>query len=252
MDETQDGRKVVSVGSIGELNAFTSRRGFLRLMGLGGALVLLPSIVTACNDDNTMTGPVGAGTGNPVTIDFSQGDVAVLQLAYALEQLEADFYSQVVANFAGSNFVADEQSVLTDIRNHEVIHRDFLKTALGSSGSFTLLPWYGSLSFTDRTQVLNAAKTFEDLGVAAYNGAAQYLSDASNLLLAGKIVSVEARHASAIRDLINPRSADFAPRAFDDALRPSRVATSAQMYVIEQLTLANAPTAFVQGPNNNG
>jgi hypothetical protein len=252
MDETQDGRKVVSIGSIGELNAFTSRRGFLRLMGLGGALVLLPSIVTACNDDNTMTGPVGAGTGNPVTIDFSQGDVAVLQLAYALEQLEADFYSQVVANFAGSNFVADEQSVLTDIRNHEVIHRDFLKTALGSNGSFTLLPWYGSLSFTDRTQVLNAAKTFEDLGVAAYNGAAQYLSDATNLLLAGKIVSVEARHASAIRDLINPRSADFAPRAFDDALRPSRVATSAQMYVIEQLTLANAPTAFVQGPNNNG
>jgi hypothetical protein len=252
MDETQDGRKVVSIGSIGELNAFTSRRGFLRLMGLGGALVLLPSIVTACNDDNTMTGPVGAGTGNPVTIDFSQGDVAVLQLAYALEQLEANFYSQVVANFAGSNFVADERSVLTDIRNHEVIHRDFLKTALGSNGSFTLLPWYGSLSFTDRTQVLNAAKTFEDLGVAAYNGAAQYLSDATNLLLAGKIVSVEARHASAIRDLINPRSADFAPRAFDDALRPSRVATSAQMYVIEQLTLANAPTAFVQGPNNNG
>jgi hypothetical protein len=252
MDETQDGRKVVSIGSIGELNAFTSRRGFLRLMGLGGALVLLPSIVTACNDDNTMTGPVGAGTGNPVTIDFSQGDVAVLQLAYALEQLEANFYSQVVANFAGSNFVADERSVLTDIRNHEVIHRDFLKTALGSNGNFTLLPWYGSLSFTDRTQVLNAAKTFEDLGVAAYNGAAQYLSDATNLLLAGKIVSVEARHASAIRDLINPRSADFAPRAFDDALRPSRVATSAQMYVIEQLTLANAPTAFVQGPNNNG
>jgi hypothetical protein len=252
MDETQDGRKVVSIGSIGELNAFTSRRGFLRLMGLGGALVLLPSIVTACNDDNTMTGPVGAGTGNPVTIDFSQGDVAVLQLAYALEQLEANFYSQVVANFAGSNFVADERSVLTDIRNHEVIHRDFFKTALGSNGSFTLLPWYGSLNFTDRTQVLNAAKTFEDLGVAAYNGAAQYLSDATNLLLAGKIVSVEARHASAIRDLINPRSADFASRAFDDALRPSRVATSAQMYVIEQLTLANAPAAFVQGPNNNG
>jgi hypothetical protein len=30
------------------------------------------------------------------------------------------------------------------------------------------------------------------------------------LLLAGKIVSVEARHASAIRSLINPNSADFA------------------------------------------
>jgi hypothetical protein len=41
------------------------------------------------------------------------------------------------------------------------------------------------------------------------------LTNPDYLLLAGKIVSVEARHASAIRSLINPNSADFAG---DDAI----------------------------------
>jgi hypothetical protein len=44
--------------------------------------------------------------------------------------------------------------------------------------------------------------------VSAYNGAGRLLSNPDYLLLAG-IVSVEARHASAI-NLINPNSADFA------------------------------------------
>ena len=50
--------------------------------------------------------------------------------------------------------------------------------------------------------MLTTAKTFEDLGVAAYNGAGQLLKKEEYLLLAGKIVSVEARHATAIRYLI--------------------------------------------------
>ena len=47
---------------------------------------------------------------------------------------------------------------------------------------------------------------FEDLGVSAYNGAGGLLDSADYLLLAGKIVSVEARHAALIRDLITPGS----------------------------------------------
>ena len=39
--------------------------------------------------------------------------------------------------------------------------------------------------------------------MAAYNGAGQYLKKGEYLLLAGKIVSVEARHAAAIRDMIH-------------------------------------------------
>jgi hypothetical protein len=57
---------------------------------------------------------------------------------------------------------------------------------------------YGNLDFNSRTQVLATAKALEDTGVAAYNGAGR-LSNPDYLLLAGKIVSVEARHASAIK-----------------------------------------------------
>ena len=69
---------------------------------------------------------------------------------------------------------------------------------------------YGTLNFSSRTAVLATAKALEDTGVAAYNGAGKLLTNPDYLLLAGKIVSVEARHASAIRSVINPNSKDFA------------------------------------------
>lgn len=250
-------KNTVVVSSIEQLLDGRSRREFLKLMGVGGALFLLPSVLTSCNSgDSGITGPPGTGT--QLVIDFSKGDIAVLQFAYALEQLEADFYTKVVANFS-SSLSASEQGVLGDIKNHEVIHREALKTVLGSSNGFTLHTTYGGLNFRDRTSVLAAAKTFEDLGVAAYNGAAQYLSSSANLLVAGKIVSVEARHASAIRDLIAPKTAgqgdsgtSFAPKSFDDVFSPGKVRTSAQAFIYEMVTFNNAPGTFVQGPNNNG
>lgn len=246
--------KTLVVSNPGQLGSARTRRDFLRIMGVGGAVVLLPSVLSSCSDnDNDIMGPGrGPGTGNTVTIDFAKGDVAVLQFAYALEQLEADYYTRVVAASGGSNLTAAEKAVMADLKNHEIIHREFLKIALGANASFTLTPTYPGVDFSSRTSVLSTARTFEDLGVAAYNGAAQYITSETNLLVAGKIVSVEGRHAAAIRDLINPKSGDFAPNAFDDAFRPAKVAGAAQGFIVDRLALANAPNAFVQGPNNNG
>ena len=53
----------------------------------------------------------------------------------------------------------------------------------------------------NRDILLRTSQLLEDTGVSAYNGAGKYLKDATNLLVAGKIVSVEARHAAAIRDI---------------------------------------------------
>ncbi len=58
--------------------------------------------------------------------------------------------------------------------------------------------------------MLTTARTFEDTGVSAYNGAGQLLRDPKNLALAGKIVSVEARHAAILHDLLEPRGQSFA------------------------------------------
>lgn len=248
-------RPSVSIGDAGVLNTVRSRRDVLKLMAMGGSLVLLPTMLAACSDDADPMAP-GDGTppnsGSPLTIDFAKGDIAVLQFAYALEQLEADFYTRVVENFDSSNLTAAEKSVLLDIKYHEVQHRELFRAALGSANGFTITPTYPGVNFRDRTSVLTAARTFEDLGVAAYNGAGQFLGNADLLVLAGKIVSVEARHAAAVRDLINPGSVDFSPNAFDDVFSPGKVATAAQGFVTDRLGFANAPTTFVQGPNNNG
>ncbi len=246
-------KQTMVISSTEQLLDNNSRRSFLKLIGVGGAMVFLPSVLTRCNnDDNSITGP---NTGSPLVIDFSKGDTAVLQFAYALEQLEADFYTRVVANFSGSDISASEQVILGDIKNHEVIHREAFKTILGTANGFTVTTTYGSLNFKSRAQVLAASRDFEDLGVAAYNGAAQYLTDLTNLGVAGKIVSVEARHASPIRDLISPKTAGasgFAPTSFDNAFSPAKVAAAAQPYIVDMLQFKNAPATFVQGPNANG
>ncbi|MGI8402353.1 MAG: ferritin-like domain-containing protein [Gemmatimonadaceae bacterium] len=253
-------KNVMVISSAEQLMEGNTRRNFLKLVGLSGAVIFLPNVLTSCNSSNNgdITGPPGTGT--PVVIDFAKGDTAILQFAYALEQLEADFYTKVVANFSGAGFSSGEQTLLTDVKFHEVIHREALKAILGSANDFTVHTTYGALNFKDRTAVLGAAKTFEDLGVAAYNGAAQYITSTANLLVAGKIVSVEARHAAAIRDLITPKAGgasganpdSFAPKSFDDVFSPGKVVGMAQGFVVEKLTPKNAPTTFVEGPNGNG
>jgi len=242
----------ITVSSTAQLWERATRRDFMRLMGIGGAVVFLPSILAGCSDSNGSDGVTGPGTGSTVTIDFSKGDVAVLQFAYALEQLEADFYTKVVANFSNSGLSAAEQTVFADIKNHEVIHREAIKTILGATNGFTLTPVYAGVNFSSRDSILNTSKAFEDLGVSAYNGAAQYLTDVNNLLVAGKIVSVEARHASAIADLIAPKTTLFSLTPFDDAFSPQKVAPIAQGFITEKLAFAGSVPTFVQGPNNNG
>lgn len=244
--------KMMTVSSTAQLWERSTRRDFMRLMGIGGAVVFMPSILTSCSDDNNSGGVTGPGTGSTVTIDFAKGDVAVLQFAYALEQLEADFYTKVAANFSNSGLSPAEQTVFADIKNHEVIHREALKTILGATNGFTLTPTYPGVNFSSRTSILATSKAFEDLGVSAYNGAAQYLKDVNNLLVAGKIVSVEARHASAIADLIAPKTTLFSLTPFDDAFSPQKVAGAAQGFITEKLAFAGSVPTFVQGPNNNG
>lgn len=218
------------------LASTTGRRTFLQWSGLTMAVVAL-----GCSDDGD-----DAGTGPATDINLGSGDTGVLNYAYALEQLEAAFYTAVTASFY-TGATAAEQAILTDIKNHEVIHRDFLKAALGTAAIADLQVDFTSVDLTDRTQVLSAARTFEDLGVSAYNGAGQLLTTAANLLNAGRIVSVEARHAAAIRDLIQANS--FAAsdvvdaNGLDKANPPTTVLTAADPYVVTTINASGLPTS---------
>lgn len=222
-----------------EVRSVVNRRLFLRSAGLATSLGTIV-IAAGCNDDDD--DPMIPGTGD--TVDLGSGDIGVLNYAYALEQLEAAFYTQVVQT-PYTGITDAEKAILTDIRDHEIVHRDFFKAALGDKAIKGLTPNFAAIDFTKRDAVLGAAKLFEDTGVAAYNGAGKLIKDPNYLLLAGKIVSVEARHAAVIRDLINPKSADFAgddiidSNGFDKAVAPADILSAVKGYVKDTITGAN-------------
>lgn len=178
-----------------------TRRDFLRVLGIGGTAVLLPSVFGACDDDDD---PVGNGGNNgAVTLNLGT-EAGILNYAFALEQLEAGFYEAVVASAAFNGMTAELKEVFTDLRNHEVAHREFFRQVIPAAsriGNLAFNTTTLNASLASAATILKTSETFEDLGVAAYNGAGKYLTTPANLLLAGKIVSVEARHAAAIRDI---------------------------------------------------
>ncbi|MBB4600132.1 hypothetical protein HNQ93_000388 [Hymenobacter luteus] len=210
------------------------RRSFFMYAGAtAGATALL---LTGCDDDDDNV------TTNNGTVSLGSGDVGVLNYAYALEQLEAAFYAQVIAT-PYSGITTDERAALTAISKHEAIHRDFFKAALTAAAPGQIIPGlnpdFSKVNFTDRNSVLTTARTFEDLGVAAYNGAGSLIKTNDYLLIAGKIVSVEARHAAYIRDLLTPGSFSGSDvvnaQGLDQALTVAQVLTAAQPFIKETL-----------------
>ena len=188
-----------------QLMQHTTRRGFVRMLGAGGIVVLLPEVFSACA---TTPAPGVMMADSGLMFDL-RSDVGIFRLVHTLEQLEAAFYTAVVANANFTSFFnAAERELFTDLRNVEIVHREFLRTALGSqavpdvTGSINAATLNSILA--SREGIIGAARLFEHLGVSGLNGAGKYLQDARNLLLAGKFVSVEARHAAALRDISPP------------------------------------------------
>lgn len=221
-----------------------NRRKFLLFSGTAASAAVF---ATACVRDNEITTTPGGGG-----VNLGSGDFGILNYAYALEQLEAAFYTQVMATPYAS-MPAMESEFLKDIRDHEVAHREFFKNALGSNAIPALEVNFSSINFSSRDSVLGTAKAFEDLGVSAYNGAGKLLQSADYLLLAGKIVSVEARHAALIRELITPNSfADLASleplgasnaNALDASRMPKEVLAIAAAFLKTKINANNLPTS---------
>lgn len=181
------------------------------------------------------------------TLDFKD-DIGVLNYAYALEQLEAAFYIQVATN-PPSSFTTAQKNYFQDVQFHEIAHREFFKKVLGTSAIGSLDVDFSSINFSDGASVLAAAKTFEDLGVAAYNGAGVRLKTDAYLVVAGQIVSVEARHAAWVRDQISNGSfADLSSLTslganvsggLDAALTPDKVLAAASKYIKTKINVIN-------------
>jgi hypothetical protein len=175
------------------LYAPIKRRSFFMYAGATAGTTAL--VLAGCSKSDSSPGMVNVGS----------SDVGVLNYAYALEQLEAAFYTQVRTGSYYTGATAAEKQILDDLYYHEVIHRDFFKAAITGANATpikALTPDFSKIDFSSKSSVLGAAQAFEDLGVAAYNGAGKFITNPTYLVIAGKIVSVEARHAALIRDLV--------------------------------------------------
>ena len=157
---------------------------------------------------NIMRGSVAGGTLALATASglgraFAQGltDVDILQFALTLEHLEARMY--VDMNATGI-LTGKEKTYLEIFGSHEAAHVAAITSTLTSLGAtpVTAQSSYNFPAFNTREAILNFAKTVEDTGVGAYQGAAAAITNKDILAAAGSIVQIEARHAALINLLL--------------------------------------------------
>ena len=136
----------------------------------------------------------------------------VLNFALTLEYLEAEFYNNIVGSAGYMTATPAAQGALTKIKADENLHVAFLKSVLGPAAvakptfDFTAGNGTGTGPFAgylaNYAVQLAMAQTFEDTGVRAYKGQAPNLQSNRTVLTAAlNIHSVEARHASHIRQM---------------------------------------------------
>ena len=176
-----------------------TRRSAMKQFSTIGKKIALASIPFALG---SMFNKAYGQSGNGILFD-------VVNYALTLEYLEAEFYTNGAA--ANGLVPAGAPSIaIQTIRDHENAHVAFLKTAITAAGGtpvnkptfdFTAAGAFGDV-FTSYTTFLAVAQTFEDTGVRAYKGrAAEIVMGGDYLTAAFNIHSVEARHASHIRQM---------------------------------------------------
>lgn len=162
-------------------------------------------------------------------------DVDVLNYALTLEHLEAAFY-QLVPEFefdvdGFGNSITDN---LTIIGEHETAHVDTLTSVITEElGGEAVEAAEYDFGLTDSASFLATAAAVENLGVAAYDGAAASIESVDILLAAGGIVAVEARHAAYL-NLLNAES-PF-PAAVETPLTPDEVLEIAGPFIVTEAT----------------
>lgn len=225
------------------------RRSFLRY---AGAATVTGALLSSCSPNESVVTPGNRGARIEVvggTITLPGGDLGILNYAYVLEQIESRFYELVVANpYVGMS--SYERQLFIDLKGHEVTHREFYRYSLGGFGLIPDLTLdFSSIDLTSRFSVITASRMFADLGTAAYNGGGKYLTDPINLAISGKLVSLEARHSSVLREVLVPNSDAFAGQdainenGLDLKLEPREVLPMAQKFVKEIINAQNLPTA---------
>lgn len=182
-------------GPVGE-DRETSRRNFLKTVGWTTA-----ALSAAGFGGFGVAAKYAGAQDQPYKTYEGLGDVAILQFAYLLEQLEATFYQ--VGSDSG---LFDEYTLaqIAAIRDHEYAHAEAIAATLGQLGAE--VPAIPEFTFpedatADAATFLEYAATLEPVGIGAYQGAAPALESKDILAAAISIHNAECQHRCAINVL---------------------------------------------------
>jgi len=183
---TEDDRPVV--GAVERLvRDDVERKKFLRMagkrMGAGAAASSLAAFIAACGGSSS---------------SGSSGDLAIVNYALTLEYLESQFYAKVVKR---KLFSGKDLSVLKTFGHEENQHVAALHKVAKSLGTPAKRP-KGKFPIHNAAQVTKLAAVVENLGAAAYLGAAGMIQSKEILAAALAIHSIEARHAATLNTLL--------------------------------------------------
>ncbi|WP_226007658.1 ferritin-like domain-containing protein [Natrinema salinisoli] len=219
------------------------------LGGLAGALAT-GAVGTAAaaggegtNGDHHETDQEVSGDTPPEAVADEFGtDIDILNYALTLEYLEATFYTRGIRNideaaleqhFEGMGPVQDRVlNRLRVVRDHEITHVEVLRDTIETLGGDPVAsPEFDfGTAVEDPSEFIATAATLEDVGVSAYAGAAPYIDTFELVAPALSIHSVEARHASFLREL----NGDIGfPAAFDQPRSRSEVLELASGFIVD-------------------
>ena len=146
-------------------------------------------------------------------------DIAILNFALTLEYLESTFYARSVKSGALTGELATFAKVVSA---HESAHVAAIKATIKKLGGTPVhSPKFNFRGATsDKVKFAETAMALEDTGVKAYSGQVNRVYLGPVLAAATSILTVEARHASWIRNINRDAPA---PRDFDIAWSQKQV-----------------------------